>query len=104
LIKEPTFVGCVLTVRPIALFRMFDQTDPDDKVLSVVANDPLYDDYHDLEDVPRHYLREVAHFFERYKDLEGKRVHPIGWQPRSAALERIAHAQQPYQEHYAKRP
>ncbi|MFQ5435581.1 MAG: inorganic diphosphatase, partial [Anaerolineae bacterium] len=33
LIKEPTFPGCVLTVRPIGIFRMLDQGDPDDKIL-----------------------------------------------------------------------
>lgn len=100
LIKEATFPGCVLTARPIGLFRMLDQGEPDDKVLAVAAGDPLYQDYRDIEDVPRHYLREVQHFFERYKDLEGKRVEPIGWNPRSVALDRIVHAQQLYHEHY----
>ena len=100
LIKEATFPGCVLTARPIGLFRMLDQDKPDDKVLAVVHNDPLYSDIDDLDDVASHYLREVAHFFSRYKDLEGKRVDPLGWEPRSVALERISHGQQLYQEHY----
>ncbi|MDX1663239.1 MAG: inorganic diphosphatase [Candidatus Promineifilaceae bacterium] len=100
LIKETTFPGCVLTARPIGLFRMLDQEKPDDKVLAVVHNDPLYSDIHTLENVSSHYLREVAHFFSRYKDLEGKRVDPLGWEPRSVALERINHAQQLYREHY----
>lgn len=99
LIKESTFPGCVILARPIGLFRMLDQELPDDKVLAVAAKDPLYEDYHDLDDVPGHYLREVAHFFNRYKDLEGKRVEPLGWEPREAALEQIQHAQQLYREH-----
>lgn len=102
LIKESTFPGCVLTVRPIGILRMLDQNQHDDKVLAVVHNDPLYDDYHDLIDVPPHYLREVTHFFERYKDLEGKRVHAVGWEPRAVALEQISHAQALYREHYGK--
>lgn len=103
LIKEPTFPGCVLTARPIGLFCMLDQDAPDDKVLAVAADDPLYQEYTDIEDVPRHYLREVQHFFERYKDLEGKRVVPIGWKPKEMAVERIVHAQRLYAQKYGTR-
>lgn len=99
LIKEPTFPGCVILARPIGLFRMLDQDLHDDKILAVAANDPLYEDYRDLNDVPGHYLREVAHFFNRYKDLEGKRVETIGWEPREAALAQIRHAQGLYRDH-----
>lgn len=100
LIKEPTFPGCVLIARPIGMFRMLDGEDPDDKILAVAHNDPLYAEYQDLPDVNSHYLREVAHFFNRYKDLEGKRVEPLGWEPREVALERIRHAQQLYRNHF----
>ncbi|GAB4144849.1 MAG: inorganic diphosphatase [Candidatus Promineifilaceae bacterium] len=98
LIKEPTFPGCVITARPIGIFRMLDQDSHDDKVLAVAANDPLYQDYRNIYDVPKHYLREVAHFFERYKDLEGKQVKPVGWEPRQEALESILHAMKLYRE------
>lgn len=100
LIKEPTFPGCVLVARPIGLFRMLDQGLKDDKILAVAHNDPLYAEYSDLSDVPSHYLREVAHFFNRYKDLEGKRVETLGWEPQEAAREQIQRAQQRYLEHY----
>lgn len=103
LINEPTFPGCVVTARVIGIFRMLDQGASDDKILAVVDNDPLYQDYNQLSDVPRHFLREVAHFFERYKDLEGKRVEPVGWEPRTVALDRITHAQALYQQHYGHR-
>jgi len=102
LIKEPTFPGCVLTVRPIGIFRMLDQEEPDDKVLAVVENDPMYHSYRDLGDVPPHQLREIEHFFRRYKDLEAKRVESLGWEPRSVALDYIRHAQKLYQEHYGQ--
>ena len=100
LIKEPTFPGCVITARPIGLFRMLDQEAHDDKVLAVANNDPLYEDYHELEHVAGHYLKEVAHFFNRYKDLEGKRVEPLGWEGREVALTQIRHAQELYREHF----
>lgn len=100
LIKEPTFPGCVLIARPIGLFRMLDQEKHDDKVLAVADHDPLYSDYQQLRDVSNHYLREVAHFFGHYKDLEGKRVETIGWEGQEFALERIRHAQELYREHF----
>jgi inorganic pyrophosphatase len=102
LIKEPTFPGCVLTVRTIGIFKMLDQGDADDKILGVVDNDPLYAEFHGLREVPNHYLREVEHFFTHYKDLEGKRVEPMGWEGRAVAYERITHAQELYQAHFKK--
>jgi inorganic pyrophosphatase len=92
MVTEPTFPGCVVEVRPLGLFRMLDRGQADDKVLAVPASDPLYNEYRDLDDVPPHFLKEVAHFFTVYKDLEGGRVKPIGWEPRPKALEAIEHA------------
>jgi len=92
MVGEPSFPGCIIQARPIGLFRMLDQEQPDDKVLAVPASDPLYRDYHDISDIPQHFLAEVAHFFEVYKDLEGIRTKGLGWQPAKVAKERIQHA------------
>lgn len=97
MINEPTFPGCIIDTRPIGLFRMLDRGAPDDKILAVPDKDPLYRDYHDLEDVPNHFLDEVAHFFSVYKDLEGARVEVMGWEGADVAKEQIRHAIQLYQ-------
>jgi inorganic pyrophosphatase len=81
----PTFPGCVIEVRPIGIFRMTDRDEMDEKVLCVPARDPLYDEYRSLADVAPHYLKEVEHFFTIYKDLEGVRVHPMGWDDEKSA-------------------
>ena len=81
----PTFPGCVIEVRPIGIFRMTDRDEMDEKVLCVPARDPLYDEYRGLGDVAPHYLKEVEHFFTIYKDLEGIRVHPMGWEDETSA-------------------
>ena len=83
--NEPTFPGCIIQARPIGVFRMLDRGQHDDKILAVSDTDPLFADYHDLKDVPPHFLKEVAHFFEVYKDLEGKRTEPLGWEDAIAA-------------------
>ena len=96
LVTEPTFSGCLIEVRPIGLFLMDDEKGTDEKILVVPKRDPLYQDYRELEDVPRHFLREMEHFFTIYKDLEDdKRSVVHGWRSRSevaavvdAAIER----------------
>jgi inorganic pyrophosphatase len=87
--NEPTFPGCVIQARPIGVFRMLDRGLADDKILGVPATDPLFAEYHDLSDIPQHFLHEVAHFFEVYKDLEGIRTKPIGWEDAAAAKKEI---------------
>jgi inorganic pyrophosphatase len=97
MVNEPTFPGCVIEARPIGLFRMFDRGKPDDKILAVPDKEPLFSDYNDLKDIPRHFLAEVAHFFEVYKDLEGVRVETVGWEDAAAAKRQIEHAIRLYQ-------
>ncbi|MGE5141259.1 MAG: inorganic diphosphatase [Rudaea sp.] len=92
MVTEPTFSGCVIQARPIGLFRMKDRGEPDDKILAVPASDPLFGDYHDIGDIPQHFLQEVAHFFAVYKDLEGAHVKTIGWDRADRAKERILYS------------
>jgi len=96
--NEPTFPGCVIQARPIGIFRMLDRGLRDDKVFAVPATDPLFAEFHDLKDVPPHFLQEVAHFFEVYKDLEGTRTKPVGWEGREAAHAEVLKAVRAYDE------
>jgi len=98
---EPTFPGCVIQARPVGIFRMLDGDQQDDKVLAVPATDPLFTGYRDLGDIPPHFLREVAHFFEVYKDLEGERAKPIGWEDATAAKREIQRAVAIFAERFA---
>ena len=88
----PTFTGCIVEARPIGMFRMNDRGEPDDKILAVLQYDPFFDDIADYTNLPPHYLKEVEHFFAVYKDLEGARVEPIGWENAATAKERIRYA------------
>ncbi|HMQ53727.1 MAG TPA: inorganic diphosphatase [Anaerolineae bacterium] len=102
MINEPTFPGCVIEARPIGLFKMLDQGAADDKVLAVPARDPRFDGYKDIKDIPQHFLKEVGHFFEVYKDLEGKRTKPVGWEGADIAKAEINRAIQLYAVKYNK--
>jgi inorganic pyrophosphatase len=86
ILDEPTFPGCLVAVRPIAVFWMTDEKGPDAKILTVPAHDPRYGALQDLDDVPGHVTAEIGHFFDIYKELERDKSTDVrGWQDRAAA-------------------
>ncbi len=97
-VTVPTFPGCLMEVRPIGVFVMRDEKGTDEKILAVPVRDPLYDEYRSLRDVPRHFLREVEHFFAIYKELEGVSTDALGWQDLDSARAIIERAAADYQE------
>lgn len=100
MINEPTFPGCIIQARPLGIFRMLDKGQKDDKILAVPATDPLFNGYQDLDDIPRGFLDEVAHFFEVYKDLEGQRTKPLGWEGTEMARAEILRSIQMFRERF----
>lgn len=99
LVGESTFPGCLMAVKPIGLFKMWDEKGPDEKILCVPVADPMWNYIQTLEDVPPHLLKEIEHFFTVYKDLEKKKTGIEGWEmDREQALKIIAKAQQRYRE------
>ena len=99
LVDEPTFPGCLIRCRPIAMFRMSDEQGPANKVLCVPAGDSRKDHLRDLNHLPEFEKREIEHFFTVYKEVEpGKRVVGAGWAPRSAAEAEIEKTQRRFRE------
>jgi inorganic pyrophosphatase len=98
-VSEPTFPGCVIAVKPIALFVMRDEKGEDDKIVCVPTHDPGWSTLETLDDIPEMLQREITHFFSIYKQLEGKEVQVDGWRSREEALEVIADAKR-LQEEY----
>lgn len=88
-VSEPTFPGCVIPVKPIALFKMRDDKGIDDKVLCVPLEDPNWNWIEELDDLPLPLRDEISHFFSIYKTPEGKVVKVDGWFSRQAALNAI---------------
>src|SRR5919202_6696417 len=97
-VSEPTFPGCVIPVKAIALFRMEDEHGVDDKILCVPLSDPAWNTLETLDDLPQQLQNEIQHFFEIYKDLEDKPVTVHGWKSREAALEEIERSRKRYRE------
>jgi inorganic pyrophosphatase len=102
-VSEPTFPGCVIPVKAIALFKMRDEKGEDDKVVCVPTHDPGWNHAEVLEDIPQMLQREITHFFSIYKQLEGKDVDVDGWHSREEALAVIEDGRRLQEEYDAER-
>jgi len=96
LVWEQTFPGCVIEAKPIGLFNMWDEKGPDAKILCVPVHDPFWNHIEKLSDMPPHLLKEIAHFFSIYKELEGKKTGVEGWEDREQAVKVIELARNRY--------
>ncbi|MGB3714870.1 MAG: inorganic diphosphatase [Candidatus Promineifilaceae bacterium] len=102
LVSEPTFPGCLIEVKPIGMFKMWDEKGRDEKILCVPISDPHWNSLNELADVNPHYLIEIEHFFAVYKDLEQKKVGIEGWEEREMAVTIIREAQQAFLERHRR--
>ncbi len=67
-IRPMTMVRCY----PIGVMTMLDSGRNDEKIIAVPFDDPTYNSYTDISQIPQHKFEEIRHFFKVYKELEGK--------------------------------
>lgn len=67
-IDPMTLVRCY----PIGVITMKDSGKLDEKIISIPFNDPNYNGYKDISELPSHVFEEMKHFFAVYKNLEDK--------------------------------
>ena len=79
LVDQPSFPGCLIEVRPVAVLNMRDSEMADQKVIAVPRRNPRYDQIHTLDQIFPHVRREIEHFFSIYKELEGRVTEMQGW-------------------------
>jgi inorganic pyrophosphatase len=89
LVGQPTFPGCMIGVRAIAVLRMADDQGQDDKIICVPFEDPHWSHLENLDDIPAQLRTEIEHFFSIYKQPEGKEVEIQGFEDREKACELI---------------
>lgn len=100
MMEEPTFPGCVIEARPLGMLRLQDRGESDDKILAVPSTDPQYADYHDINDLPKHFPKAVEHFFVTYKTLQNAVVESAGWVGAKEAKEAILGAMKHYKDSF----
>ena len=70
LTTKPVYPLTLVSARVIAVIRMIDNNELDDKIVAVYDRDPRYSEYNSLKDIPKHVVVELKHFFETYKELQ----------------------------------
>jgi len=96
LVDEPSYPGVLIAVRPVGMLEMMDQQEADQKILAVANRNPRFDPIQAIEQVIPHNLREIEHFFNIYKELEGKHTEIRGWCSAQEASEMILAARRRY--------
>ncbi len=85
-IEPLTLVRCY----PIGVIKMIDNGRNDEKIIAIPFNDPTYNDYTDISQLPSHIFDEMCHFFTVYKTLENKETAVDEVLNRDKAIEIIA--------------
>ena len=57
---------------PIGVITMIDNGRSDEKIIAIPYNDPNYNQYKNIDELPKHIFDEMKHFFTVYKNLEHK--------------------------------
>jgi inorganic pyrophosphatase len=65
--------GFLVRARPVGGLRLIDDNEADDKIISVMADDPLYANIQTLQDIPKALIDRIRHYFLTYKDFPGRK-------------------------------
>ncbi|MBR5296037.1 MAG: inorganic diphosphatase [Clostridia bacterium] len=97
-IEPMTLVRCY----PIGVITMIDNGRNDEKIIAIPFEDPTYNHYTDISQLPVHISEEMNHFFTVYKQLEDKDtiVNEVG--DREKAVSIVAAAIDSYVENFCK--
>lgn len=96
----PLQTNILVVVRPVAVMRMIDSGEGDDKIIAVPTEDPRWDEVKDLADINKHTLKEMKHFFETYKQIEDKKVEISGFEGKEASKEAVKKSIELYKKKY----
>ncbi len=102
LCSEEIIPGAIVECKPIGVLIMSDDKGNDAKIIAVPLNDPNYNTYNDIEDLPKHIFDEISHFFTYYKTLEHKDTYVHEVENKARALEVIQRSKKLYHEKFCK--
>ena len=91
---------CIVRAKVIGVMHMLDQGEADDKIIAVVENDMSVNHIENIDQLPKHFEKELRNFFEDYKKLENKTVRVDAFQGREVAMKVIQQALVDYSQKY----
>ena len=97
-IEPMTLVRCY----PIGVITMIDNGRNDEKIIAIPFNDPTYNQYTNIDQLPAHIFDEMRHFFTVYKNLENKTTAVDEVSGRDEAVKIIRTAIDNYIENFCK--
>lgn len=102
LCSETIYPLSLVECYPIGVITMTDNGETDEKIIAIPLNDPSYNMYKNITDLPQHIFDEMAHFFTVYKALEGKDTAVDKVEEKSVAQYIIKKAIRFYKEKFSK--
>ena len=102
LCSEPLEPLTLVRAYPIGVISMIDNGRDDEKIIAIPFNDPTYNKYTDIDQLPTHIFDEMCHFFTVYKNLEGKTTAVDEVKCRKEAVKIIENAIESYIDNFCK--
>ena len=101
LCNEPIDPLVLVRCYPIGVITMIDNGRNDEKIIAIPFEDPTFNSYKNIEELPAHIFDEMRHFFSVYKQLEDKETAVDEVMGRETAVEVVRQCIQNYNEIYA---
>lgn len=102
LCSEPLEPLTLVRAYPIGVISMLDNGRNDEKIIAIPFNDPNYNIYTDIDQLPAHIFEEMRHFFSVYKNLENKETAVDEVKGRDVAIKIISDAIESYIVNFCK--
>ena len=102
LCAEPLEPLSLVRAYPIGVISMIDNGRSDEKIIAIPFNDPNYNQYTDIDQLPKHIFDEMRHFFQVYKNLENKETAVKEVSKREDAVKIVGDAINHYIESFCK--
>ncbi len=102
LCSEPLEPLTLVRAYPIGMIAMIDNGNNDEKIIAIPYNDPTYNHYTNIDQLPKHIFDEMRHFFKVYKNLENKETAVNEVSGKEDALRIIAAAIDNYNKKFCK--
>ena len=102
LCSEPLEPLALVRAYPIGVISMIDNGRNDEKIIAIPFNDPNYNHYTDIDQLPSHIFEEMRHFFTVYKNLENKTTAVNEVSDRAAAKRVVQSAINSYIDNFCK--